>query len=771
MPPPAAQTSLRARFYRRPLFWLALGAVLGLHAAWTWQWPVWLAVLAALGGALGFAAGQREAGVTLVFAGLFAALGAAERGPQQAPWAATVRGHVLRAFGERLALFQVEERLTRDGWVPDRRRLGVVLPAVPGPGRRLELSGLVSQPTRARNPGGFDARLDWLRRGAGEVLRPRPGGFRDLGPGPQHPARLWARAVREAATARNHATLSPPAALIANAFLLGDTRAPDPGVAGDVEAAFRESGTIHLLVVSGAQVSLVLAGFVWLGWRLWRARVLFWGLGVAAVGVFWLLTDGDASVSRAAVVGAVFVLGLCLAREPDGENCLGAAALVLLAANRWAAFDIGAQLSFAAVWGLIRLTGPLTDALGGPAREDGLSLRRGAAGALAACVAAHLTTAPVLAYHFQAATWSGVPANLPMVGLGTVLMPTAALHALGLPGFGVVADYLAAALLGWARFFAQPGLGAVAVFPFPGGLAAPYFFLLAAAAAPAVGRAGAVLVCLAAGAVLVLSAHLPAPAPRAPLLHALDVGQGDALLLRDGAGSTVLVDAGPPEAGADIVRACRALRIGALDAAVVSHADSDHIGGLPRVLAEMRVGALIHRVDPEPEEAIAWRRVLTAAARRGVPVATPEAGEALVLRGSTLTFLGPIGPATEWRGNEGSLVARWDAGGLRCLLTGDAGAEAEATLMAWGGELRADVLKLGHHGSAGSSTPPFLRAVAPRVAVISCGRDNRYRHPARAVLDRLRDLRIPAERTDRSGMLTLRRGRAGVTVERCLAGP
>jgi competence protein ComEC len=129
-----------------------------------------------------------------------------------------------------------------------------------------------------------------------------------------------------------------------------------------------------------------------------------------------------------------------------------------------------------------------------------------------------------------------------------------------------------------------------------------------------------------------------------------------------------------------------------------------------------------------------------------------------------LQFLGPLDAAGD---NEASLVFRWDAGDARFLLTGDAGIPAETQLLQWGPELRADVLKVGHHGSAGSSSDGFLAAVDAPVSVISCGRNNRFGHPAPAALERLAARRTRVVRTDQSGMVTVRVGRA-VEVETAL---
>lgn len=772
----SAQVGSRAEwFYRRPIFWWALAVVAGLFAAYPLSLPHWFWIgLAPVGLAVG-ACRRMELGIAFILAGLFAGAATLEKSasiPQHfrngAP--VTLRGKVVRPLGPGRFLFHADRRLTLQGWVRENTRLGVLSGEPAAPGDLLQVSGTCEQPLPSTNPGGRDLRLQWLRQGVRTVVHLRPEGFRRLRKG--KPA-WW-----EAASARlrahlvvsNARTLSPEGALVANSFLLGQQDDADPQVREPITKAFRDSGTIHLLVVSGTQISLVLAGFLWLGWRLWRLRFVLWSLGMAAVGGFYLLTSGDPSVTRAAVMGGVFVVGLSLNRETDGENCLGIAALALLTFNRFLVFDIGAQLSFAAVWALLRVAPPITRALSPADPESpGYPLLRAAAATVGVAVAAYLATAPILAFHFQRASWSGVLANLPMSLLGGFFTYLAFAHTL-LAGVGCAwlawpVDYLAQSLTGWARLFADRPFGAADVFPFPLWLLPVHFGLLSLA-----GRASSrarLFACLAApAALLLISERCPAPPPAAPTLRALDVGQGDAVLLQGPDGSRMLVDAGPEDPGRTpgLVRTLRGLRIPDLDAVIVSHTHQDHVGGLPALLDRMRVRLLIHRADPGAADEAAWARVLRAAARQGTKQWVPEAGDRLQVGRTSLQFLGPLDSAGD---NEASLIFRWDAGDARFLLTGDAGAPSEEQLLKWGPELRADVLKVGHHGSAGSSSARFLAAVDAPVSVISCGRDNRFGHPSPAALKRLETSRTQVLRTDTGGMVTVRVGRS-IEVETAL---
>ena len=239
------------------------------------------------------------------------------------------------------------------------------------------------------------------------------------------------------------------------------------------------------------------------------------------------------------------------------------------------------------------------------------------------------------------------------------------------------------------------------------------------------------------------------------MVRAFDVGQGDALLLEGSGGGRLLVDAGPPQAGERLVRALGGLRVSSLDAVMATHVDADHVGGIPHLLRSMPVGTLLYHDDDRRDPD--WRAVLAAASERNVPLKQLRAGQRLALGSAVLEVLGPMEDQAGFESstNDRSLVARWECGPASVLLTGDSGGESEARLLRWGPRLKSDVLKVGHHGSAGSTSVRFLEAVTPEVALILCGRNNRYGHPSAETMERLGIRRVPAYRTDRSGMLTV----------------
>lgn len=231
-------------------------------------------------------------------------------------------------------------------------------------------------------------------------------------------------------------------------------------------------------------------------------------------------------------------------------------------------------------------------------------------------------------------------------------------------------------------------------------------------------------------------------------VHFIDVGQGDAALLLSG-GQAVLIDAGTAESASALVRYLEERGVRSLYAVIASHPHSDHIGGMAAVLSAFPAEHFY--MGPETQNTAAYEDMLDALEAQGVQPAIPADGDTLRLdSGATVTFLGPADDVSAENMNDRSLIALFSTGAEQVLFMGDAEAAAEQSLLAHHPELTCDILKVGHHGAATSSTPAFLSAVQPSVAVISCGVDNDYGHPSDQTLQNLSlagvdDIRITAE--------------------------
>jgi len=240
-------------------------------------------------------------------------------------------------------------------------------------------------------------------------------------------------------------------------------------------------------------------------------------------------------------------------------------------------------------------------------------------------------------------------------------------------------------------------------------------------------------------------------------LHFLNVGQGDAALIRTPAGRWILVDGGPADprhdAGREVVLPFLVRHgVRRLAAVVLSHAHQDHVGGIPAVLEAVPADLILEPAEPVAEPR--YVRMLELAEERGTPWRAGRAGDSLVIDGVMLRVLHPDTTWNHWREdlNDDSVVLLLRFGRFEAVLAGDLGVKAESLLLGRIGPV--DLLKVGHHGSAGSSGTAWLDELAPKAAVISVGR-NRYGHPAPSSLGRLAAHRVDVWRTDREGSVTV----------------
>ena len=245
-------------------------------------------------------------------------------------------------------------------------------------------------------------------------------------------------------------------------------------------------------------------------------------------------------------------------------------------------------------------------------------------------------------------------------------------------------------------------------------------------------------------------------------IFALDVGQGDGLLIVTPGGKAVLVDAGSARAGDDVVTAIQRRGLRNIDLAVATHPHADHIAGLRRVIGKFAVNSLLDSGQTfDSDEHDRLQRAVKA--RKVQFIAAKKNWRFDLDSGIRLEAFNPRGDGrwiTDVREggsveNANSVVLRLSYGNFAMLFTGDAEAETEAALVKENFPLRAQVLKIGHHGSRYATSDNFLSAVAPSTAIISCGTGNRYGHPSQPTLDRLKRANVQVHRTDLSGEITI----------------
>jgi competence protein ComEC len=505
----------------------------------------------------------------------------------------------------------------------------------------------------------------------------------------------------------------------------------------------RRLGLSHLFAVSGLHVALLAALLHPFAGRLPPTlRVL---LIVSLVGGYTLLTGARPATIRAALMASALLLSLSVRRPSFALHALSMAVALMVVWSPAVVSDLGFQLSVSATSGILCL-GP---ALHGRWRRlpHFLSLPLGAS------IGAQLGSSPWTWSRFGLVHPAAPLLNLIAIPWLTAVLATAfAWASLCLidPGISTLfGPVLAILVMPISLFEALP---ATPFITWPVDLDFPTAVLAAAVLAgvlilraPAFVRAGLALVFL-------LVVRGPVPGPDGELTM-FDVGQGDALLLRDGRHAMMIDGGGWGEgdiASATLLRTLASRGIRALDGALLTHGDLDHCRGLRDLATYIPMGPILTAAAVDESEC-----VLDLSRLRSSDLREVEAGEIYSLGRWTIRILHPPG-TSRLRGNDRSLVVGVEGFGQSILLTGDieAGAERDLRLRA-GGQLRANILKVAHHGSDTSSGAGFLAAVSPALALVSAGPANRYGHPSEEVVRRLSLAGARVLRTDRDGMITI----------------
>lgn len=559
----------------------------------------------------------------------------------------------------------------------------------------------------------------------------------------------------------------PEHGALAEALLLGRREYVDSAL----RERFTQAGLAHLLAISGMHVGLIAGILLLVGGTLPVSRRRTAWVVIGCIMLYLAMIGAPASAVRAGVMISLALLGIVLQRPFAALPIIAAAAFVILVEHPTAVLEPGFQLSFAGVLGILMLRAAVLRQLPLDLRHTS-KWRRWTIEAVIVGAAAFVATAPITAWHFGTVAPIALVANLPAVPLMSLALVGVLLAAVAEPlispvgllfahGAGLALD-----LLDWVA-------GIAAAVPYGhASVPRPQAWLWAGAAVvllltlDAAGKLRPRIRWTVAGfvtAAFVLVWPVAGAANGAALeLHFLDVGQGDAVAIRTPGDRWLLIDAGPRIEDYDVgerrvLPFLRAYGVTRLAAVILTHPDADHMGGLPAVLRGIDVGRLV-----DPGLAVGkpmYLELLRTAQEEGVEWAAAHSGRVLQLDGVTLEVLWPdkemLDRAVE--ANEISVVLRIHYEDFTALLMGDAPSVVEEQLVdRHGPELRADILKIGHHGSYTSTSGRLLDAVQPELAVISVGRGNRYGHPAPDVVQRLQERGIVIARTDREGTVSIR---------------
>lgn len=590
------------------------------------------------------------------------------------------------------------------------------------------------------NPGGYDALKYHMSSGYAFL------GYGTTGKVIKQPTGVWyiKNKVYNAISKGLKSILPPEEVGVFKAMFLG-SKTEDSKSYYDT---FKDLGILHVLAISGLHMALLFSGTFMLLTKLKLRERTAYALTLLISLCFVWLTGMSISACRAFIMFSVLVLGRVVGYKGDGINSLALSAFLMCCIRPLSLFQVGFQLSFGALLGIMLFSKPIVT---GPV----IWLRK----MIQVSVGAFLITAPIMCYHFYTLNVYTLIMNILFVPLMSLIMVLGVFGVL-VGNFWVVGGRFIVAM----AYVVLKGISIVneAIMPYvPQGIfltGRPSWYKL-------IVYAFLLLMCvklwhmpkkvfkkhmLTAPCFLIVLLIMPTLS--LPSLTYLDVGQGDGAILSKG-NIDFLIDAGPPKAGQSIEQYLNYKGIETLDGVFISHTDRDHIGGLTYLIEKGRVERVFY-ADVKEQENDALNAIKEVCRNSNVEMVPFAAGQEVTARRLSIECVSPIPQREYGNNNNASMVLDVRVGEVNFLFTGDLESDGERDLLREN-TVESHVLKVAHHGSSTSTTEEFLEKVQPKFGIISCGKDNSYGHPHKEVVKRLEKEGIVLYNTSTDGAIEL----------------
>ena len=618
-------------------------------------------------------------------------------------------------------------------------------------GNVLRVSGKLSLFEEERNPGGFSKKKYYQSRKIAANIRSREMTCLEDTVFPIREAlsnfrNRWQALLTVYAGERDGGILC--------AILLGDKAQMD----SEIKELYQINGIAHILAISGLHLSFIGLGFYRFVRRMTGSYVVGGTVGITFLGLYILMVGSSVSAVRALIMYVIRVGADISGRVYDAPTAVAVAAAAVICWRPLAFYDVGFQLSFGAICGVIFLYQTL--------ERNELIVKRNKSVTASACL--QIATLPIILYHYYEMPVYSIFLNLAVIPLMSVLL---AMGLLGsalcviLPDVGSFCLFLCRGILRLFEIFCQvcselPGYRVITGKPEVMGIIIYYLCLLVVGIAVYGKSVRHVQAGIMAVGVTALILSCPAVNYRGMEATFLDVGQGDGIFIREKE-IACLIDGGSSDIS-KVGQYCiepflKARGVSCLDYVFVTHGDSDHISGLKELIMRQDRGISIKcMVFPEKKF---WdeelKELCTMAERSGIRTAIIRLGQQITGKNLRIECLGPDDKKIEGTGNEASMILSVSYGELDLLFTGDVEGQGEEILTETLTK-EYEILKVAHHGSRNSTGEAFLNKTSPILAVISAGKDNRYGHPHPETMQRLEEKGVFTLCTLKSGAIILK---------------
>ncbi|ACL76303.1 DNA internalization-related competence protein ComEC/Rec2 [Ruminiclostridium cellulolyticum] len=630
---------------------------------------------------------------------------------------------------------------------------------------KISFTGVVEKPKPATNPGGFNYRRYLASIGiSGRIYLYEASDIHISGQKGGGYANRLGYVIKNKVIEIVSYSLDKNQAGLLEGMLIGYK----DGLDENAFKAFSKAGLTHIMVASGMNVAFIILPFAFIFKKLRMSNLSANLITIFILVLFVFVTGFSASVVRAVIMGIIILVGRIIMREPDIYTSISAAALILLAINPYTLFDIGFQLSFGATLSLVMFYQQIKTFI------DSKYIPGVISDTLAATLAAQLGVVPVTLYYFNNFSTFSILSNIlvvPLVEVVTIIGFIMVFAGLLNINLAVIIGYINNTFLSFILFVTEVTSKipfSLLKLPTPTfGMVLFYYLLLiyifkARSYCKDKKYIKHITIAIVVSAIIISGVRALLPEPLE--ITFLDVGQGDSTFIRTAHGTKVLIDGGGRASNSksefdigESVMIPYILDKGTkrVDIVIASHGHSDHTEGLETVLREMAVGTVIL---PETDGR-GLEKINTICREKNISVIKCKQGDRIRLDNETIfEVLNPlpykIDSFAQEDLNESSLVLKLVYRNIKVLFTGDSGIQSEQRMIKQGLDLTANVIKVGHHGSPGSSGQEYIKKVQPYYAIVSVGRNN-FGHPSQFAIDTLEGNGAKLLRTDEKGAIIL----------------